>query len=207
MAIDLIDQVNRDYRIIDHWTLGGGTAMMLQIDHRQSHDVDIFLDDRQLLPYLDLAKQDFTLAITPSGYHSDGAGFQKIVFDGIGEIDFIVGSSLTDGSAFKRGVKGRVVLIETVPEIVCKKVFHRGAQIRPRDIFDIAAACRTQQVEVVAALSQFKSKVGRTIASIHSSDRGYIDAVMSDLQIKPGYESLKADAVDIALEALNEALG
>jgi hypothetical protein len=32
---------------------GGGTAMMLQIDHRESHDVDIFLTDPQLLASLD----------------------------------------------------------------------------------------------------------------------------------------------------------
>jgi hypothetical protein len=29
--------------LTDHWTLGGGTAMMLQIDHRESHDVDVSL--------------------------------------------------------------------------------------------------------------------------------------------------------------------
>jgi len=31
--------------MIDSWTFGGGTALMLQIDHRESFDVDIFLDD------------------------------------------------------------------------------------------------------------------------------------------------------------------
>ncbi|WP_457663786.1 hypothetical protein [Sinorhizobium medicae] len=30
---------------------------MLQIDHRESFDVDIFLDDPQLLPYLNPKKQ------------------------------------------------------------------------------------------------------------------------------------------------------
>jgi hypothetical protein len=206
MAIELIDQVNRDYQIIDHWTLGGGTAMMLRIDHRESHDVDIFLDDHQLLPYLDLAKQDFTFAIAPSDYRSDGSGFQKIAFDGIGEIDFIVCASLTDKPASRQSVKGREVLIETIPEIICKKVFYRGAQIRPRDIFDIAAACRTQRRQVVAALSHHKPKVEQAIAQIINSDRHYIDAVIADLQIKPGYANLKSDATAFALEALNEAL-
>jgi hypothetical protein len=153
MTVDLIDQVNRHHNIIGHWTLVGGTAMMLQIDHRESHDVDIFLDDYQLLPYLDLGKQDFKFAIAPSDYHGDGTGFQKIVFDGIGEIDFIVCGPLTDKPEFQRIIEGREILVETVPEIICKKVFHRGTQIRPRDIFDIAAACRTQRREVVAALS------------------------------------------------------
>jgi hypothetical protein len=29
--------------------LGGGTAMMMQIDHRSSRDIDIFVSDPQLL--------------------------------------------------------------------------------------------------------------------------------------------------------------
>ena len=49
----MIRQVNAEQKIIDHWTFGGGTALMLQIDHRESDDVDIFLPDPQLLPFLD----------------------------------------------------------------------------------------------------------------------------------------------------------
>jgi hypothetical protein len=51
VACALIRQVNSKERVIDHWTFGGGTAMMLQIDHRESHDVDIILFDPQLLPF------------------------------------------------------------------------------------------------------------------------------------------------------------
>lgn len=43
----MIRQVNAEQNIIDGWTFGGGTAMMLQIDHRISQDVDIFLPDPQ----------------------------------------------------------------------------------------------------------------------------------------------------------------
>jgi hypothetical protein len=55
VACELIDQVNTPYKILDRWSFGGGTAMMLQIDHRESHDIDIFLNDPQLLPYLNPA--------------------------------------------------------------------------------------------------------------------------------------------------------
>lgn len=48
IARSLIRQVNSEQVIIDHWTFGGGTAMMLQIDHRESYDIDIFLSDPQL---------------------------------------------------------------------------------------------------------------------------------------------------------------
>ena len=75
IACALIRQVNSKQILIDHWTFGGGTAMMLQIDHRESHDVDIFLNDPQLLPLLDPQKRDFQFEILPSGYNGDGARF------------------------------------------------------------------------------------------------------------------------------------
>jgi hypothetical protein len=52
VACALIQQVNSEQEIIDYWTFGGGTAMMLQIDHRESRDVDFFLRDPQFLPSL-----------------------------------------------------------------------------------------------------------------------------------------------------------
>ena len=68
MACSLIRQVNSEQSIIDSWSLGGGTAMMLQIDHRESHDVDIFLPDPQFLSYLDPKLHDFKFEIFPADH-------------------------------------------------------------------------------------------------------------------------------------------
>jgi len=46
--------------------------MMLQIDHRESRDVDIFLQDAQQLPFLDPQKRDFEFEIQPAAYEGDG---------------------------------------------------------------------------------------------------------------------------------------
>jgi hypothetical protein len=81
VACGLIRQVNSKTPISDHWTFGGGTAMMLQIDHRESRDVDIFLDDPQLLPFFDPQKQDFKFDILPSDYGGDGTKFLKLTFN------------------------------------------------------------------------------------------------------------------------------
>ncbi|MFG3756635.1 nucleotidyl transferase AbiEii/AbiGii toxin family protein, partial [Klebsiella pneumoniae] len=51
IARALIRQVNAEHVVIDSWSLGGGTAMMLQLDHRDSQDIDIFLPDAQLLSF------------------------------------------------------------------------------------------------------------------------------------------------------------
>jgi hypothetical protein len=64
----MIEQVNSEQHIIDHWTFGGGTAMMLQIDHRESRDIDIFLPDAQFLAFLDPQKRDFDLEVSASDY-------------------------------------------------------------------------------------------------------------------------------------------
>jgi len=68
--------------------------MMLQIAHRDSFDVDIFLDDPQLLPYLDPARNDFDFKMIPDAYSGDGTQYLKIAYAEPGEIDFIVGQSL-----------------------------------------------------------------------------------------------------------------
>lgn len=39
-------------------TLGGGTALMLQIGHRDSRDIDLFLPDPQLLGWIAAALAD-----------------------------------------------------------------------------------------------------------------------------------------------------
>jgi len=54
-AFGILDHVNRDFDIVDTWSFGGGTAMMIQIDHRESHDVDLFLDDPQQQPTTETA--------------------------------------------------------------------------------------------------------------------------------------------------------
>lgn len=103
-ACHIIDQANSEITLIDSWTFGGGTALMLQIDHRESFDVDIFLDDPQLLPYLNPRTQGYTLDINPDGYETDGSRTLKIVFENVGEIDFICAPRLTDNPTVKAAV-------------------------------------------------------------------------------------------------------
>jgi len=140
IAYDLIQQVNSEQLIIDDWTLGGGTAMMLQIDHRESQDIDIFLSDPQVLPFLDPQKRDFHLRVPPIAYRGDGVQFLKLAFGALGNIDFIVAPALTRSSTTETTVDGKSVSLETVPEIITKKIFYRGSNPKPRDIFDVAAA-------------------------------------------------------------------
>ena len=61
IAADLIDQLREKAGGFEfEWSFGGGTAMMIQINHRESHDVDIFLDDPQLLGFIDPSKSQLS---------------------------------------------------------------------------------------------------------------------------------------------------
>ena len=84
VAMCVIDQANaRGIDMVD-WTFGGGTALMLQIAHRKSHDIDLFVTDPQYLPFLNPQFQEYDLPLTPNDYELEGRHALKIVFDGIG---------------------------------------------------------------------------------------------------------------------------
>ncbi|MBP1888104.1 hypothetical protein [Sinorhizobium mexicanum] len=132
---------------------------MLQTDHRESFDVDIFLDDPQLLPCLNPKTQGYALDINPHSYESDESRTLKIVFEHVGEIYFICAPSLTDNPTLKTDVRSRDVLLETPAEIIAKKIYYRGAAMQPRDMFEIACVVKTHGVEYLKeALTPFRDK-------------------------------------------------
>ncbi len=136
--------------------------MMIQISHRESHDIDIFLDDPQLLGVIDPSRSRLRFDVVPSDYHGDGLRFQKFVFESVGEIDFIVAGALTRNPFQMREVEGWAVQLATIPEIIAKKVYYRGSEAKPRDIFDMAAAARFQLEPMVIARRAFPAQVSRT---------------------------------------------
>lgn len=176
--------------------------MMLQIDHRESHDVDIFLPDAQFLAFLDPKLHDFEFEITPSDYTGDGAGFIKLAFDRIGEIDFIVGHALTATPTTKRRVEGEDVDLDTVIEIIAKKIHYRGASVKPRDIFDIAAAAKRDRDPIVSALRAYKGDVARTLLAIDRLNPDFVRATIAELAIKDQFKPIADTALHDAKELL-----
>lgn len=201
-ACTLIRQVNAEQTVINHWTFGGGTAMMLQIAHRESHDIDIFLPDPQLLAYLDPQKRDFELDIKPSDYDGDGVKFLKLAFKDIGQIDFIVGPSLTSSPTSRRTIEGEIVDLETIPEIITKKIFYRGSSIRPRDIFDIAAAAETNADPVIEALRSRPNEVANTLLALDRLNPAFVNAAIADLAISDAYRPIAKTAIERARAVL-----
>ena len=178
---------------------------MLQIDHRESHDIDLFLDDPQLMPFLNPETQDFDLSLRPSSYTSDGTQSLKIVFDGVGEIDVICCGWLTDDFAEKKEINGHQILLEKPSEIIAKKVFHRGRNLQPRDMFDIAAVLQVYGDDyVINALSAFPKEAGlaQDIAEKMSSELA--QGVLAGLTVRDTFSDLIGTAQKSTIEILSK---
>ncbi|TYC91536.1 MULTISPECIES: nucleotidyl transferase AbiEii/AbiGii toxin family protein [Novosphingobium] len=189
------------------WSFGGGTALMLQIDHRESHDVDLFLDDPQVLPFLNPITQDYTIDREPDDYEVDGARMIKLIYDDVGEIDFICCADITENSAKSTEIRGVKVKLETPAEIVGKKVFYRGASLQPRDMFDIAAVAQALGTEyVLGALQEAGADKCKTaLAAAHRFDADAAYKVISRLMHRESTKDLVPSARQTTIDLLTQA--
>ncbi|WP_051070947.1 hypothetical protein [Mesorhizobium sp. STM 4661] len=130
----------------------------------------------------------------------DGRRFQEFAFEGIGEIDFIVAGALTTAPYENRVVEGRTVRLETSPEIIAKNVYYRGSEANPHDIFDIAAAARSQLGELSTPCA-LPEQVARTRERMKKAQPGIRRPRIAQLMITPDYEASAADSLDAALAA------
>ncbi len=207
MAMAIIDQANAQGIGMNSWSFGGGTALMLQINHRESHDIDLFIEDAQYLPYLNPETQDYDLALAPSDYETDGTRALKIVFDGVGEIDFICCDPVTETPFTKAEIRGRNVRLETPAEILAKKVVFRGSQLQPRDMFDIAAVAQAMGTAyVVEACSTFPDACREALRVTENMNPRLVDAVTEKLLVSEGFLGLQGRAQMIATEILTAAI-
>jgi hypothetical protein len=202
IARALIRQVNSEQSVIDHWTFGGGTAMMLQIGHRESQDVDIFLSDPQWLSFFDPQKHDFQFEIRPTDYDGDGSRFQRLAFKEIGKIDFIIARAMTPVPTTQATIEGETTLLETIPEIIAKKICYRGSSIKPRDIFDVAAAAERHADAVIQALRSYPAEVKTALAVIDRLNPDFVNRAIAQLAITDNFRPIAQTALQRANDLL-----
>ena len=136
-----------------HWTFGGGTVLMLRIGHRQSKDIDLFVTDPQYLGYVNPRLSDVAEQVSTD--YEEHAEFIKF-FLPKGEIDIVVGSSLTKPAFDRITYAGRKIKLETCAEIIAKKMWHRGNQAKARDLFDLCAVALAEPEAIKIAAPFFK---------------------------------------------------
>lgn len=113
--------------------------------------------------------------------------------------------NLTADPTIERDVEGIRTSLETVPEIVTKKVYFRGAHIKPRDIFDIAAAGSQCEDELISALSRYPTEVNATLAAMEKLNPEFVNGAISQLMIKEEFEGLAGLSIEKARSLLTKA--
>jgi predicted nucleotidyltransferase component of viral defense system len=188
------------------WSFGGGTALMLQYQHRNSHDIDIFLPDPQWIGILHPERND-----TVEGMISDyamGPTWLKLVIDepeARGEIDFIVAPPLTMHPFMSQTIRGIRVLVETPVEIVAKKLRYRGGVLRSRDLFDIAVVSRAEPVALWANRTAWQPMVNTIAARLEQLKTRYrLDA--PHLDVLPAGEPFREAAWSIVHQVIDRQL-
>ena len=180
--------------------------MMLQIGHRESYDIDLFIDDPQVLPYLNPSTQGYILELNPDEYKTDGVRSLKMAFSGVGEIDFICAPSLTKDPFTQREVRGVQLDIETPGEIIAKKIHYRGGSLQPRDIFDLACVAKFYGDEyVIEILSPLKDKVGIALGVAERMEPDFAKGIIKQLQIRTEYQGILEIAHERTIAILKAA--
>lgn len=131
VAHAIVSEVERDVGLPMAAVLGGGTRLMLALNHRISHDIDLFITDVQFIGHLSPRLND-RVAERTTDYDEDHASL-KLRFED-GEIDFIAAAPL-----LKHPVEFVTDIdfgLDSVAEVLAKKLYYRGWALTPRDLFD-----------------------------------------------------------------------
>ncbi|MCF6096420.1 nucleotidyl transferase AbiEii/AbiGii toxin family protein [Thermovorax subterraneus] len=139
----------------NEWSFGGGSALSLYYNHRESFDVDIFLTDAQHLLLVTPRLNSYIEGIKD---YTEMSNFVKLKMDE-GEIDFILAPHLTEDWYVEKEILGRKVQVETPWEIVIKKLFYRPESLKVRDVVDTAVVLRNEWCKMLEKSIILTSKV------------------------------------------------
>jgi len=120
------------------WSWGGGTALAIyHLQHRISFDIDIFVSDPQYFAFL-----------SPKWFIEDTKNFHYDYQELAHHIRLSTRSGIKTDFLYLISMPSKNDLLETgfdfyvdtIEEIIAKKLRYRFGEVRSRDIFDIAAA-------------------------------------------------------------------
>jgi hypothetical protein len=130
------------------WSFGGGTVLMLRLNHRHSKDIDLFVPDPQYLGHVSPRLSDVAEAVTTE--YQEAAEFTKLLLPD-GEIDFVVGTPLTDAPWDEVLYGVRTIRVESCAEVIAKKMHFRGKSAKARDLFDLCAVSELEPESIPLA--------------------------------------------------------
>jgi hypothetical protein len=197
-ALTIIDSVAQSGYPLEDWTFGGGTVLMRRHHHRFSKDVDIFIPDPQYLNHLTPRLNNEVEILT--SHYIEQQGSLKLIFPE-GEIDFVVGGSLTPTPTAVEMLFSRGINVETSTEIIAKKVWHRGADFTARDIFDLAMVAEKEPMALVSIKPILQGRGDLILARIgkYGNDLRETFAALETIDYRRSFD----ECVEIAKKALS----
>ena len=96
-------------------------------------------------------------------------------------------------------------MLEKPSEIIAKKVFHRGWNLQPRDMFDIAAVRQVYGDEyVIKALSAFPKKVVLAHGVAEKLSPDLAQGILSGLTVREDFSDVIKTAQTSTIEILSK---
>lgn len=184
------------------WTFGGGTVLMLRLNHRYSRDIDLFVPDPQYLGHVTPRLSDAAENLTTE--YIEAAGYVKLLMP-TGEIDIVVCESLTNQPWEMVAHRGRQIRVETNAEILAKKMYHRGNLAKARDLFDLCAVADLDPVSVEQA-APFLTRYGDLFIAQLKANAGYIEEDFAQIQ-RSGYKRPFEECLTLAESIIDAAMG
>jgi len=205
------------HKLADISALGGGTALAAYYwNHRYSTDIDIFTH----------SKQDISLIFRPSkwdkkfkflmqslGYKSSKIHpiYTEFVLEDNFKMQFLSVEDRTDNPYNKVSLWGMDLLVESVEEIIAKKIYFRSHKGNVRDIFDIAIAINKDS----AILNKLNIPIEKieellqTISIIHEDSKLLEEYVyeISLMNPNPEYKDIAIHGIEYLKSFLESYLG
>ncbi len=177
------------------WTFGGGTSLMLRYNHRESKDIDIFLDDVQRLSFLSPRLND---AVEDSvEEHAEQSNFVRLVFDR-GEVDFICARQISSCGPTLETICGFDAHVESPIEIIAKKIHYRADEFTPRDVFDLATVYKAERRALLNESGCFSDNFGKLAARVDKLHvTGMLDEYYAEMSILQGGKRIRGQEMDL----------
>lgn len=164
--------------LTDVTSLGGGTALASYYwNHRYSTDIDIFIygeEDKKHLLKESTWSEEVKTTMESIGYKGNFRShpiYSEIVIDEDCKIQFFDVVKKSYNPYQKVQLWGHELLIDTVEEIIAKKIYYRADKGNSRDLFDIAIAFH-KEPDILTKTLLKKDKVitlFETVSNIYSN--------------------------------------
>jgi predicted nucleotidyltransferase component of viral defense system len=179
------------------WSFGGGTALSLfYFQHRRSYDIDIFINDPQYFPFLSPKWFIDESSDFEPDYHELAHHISLKTVTGI-KTDIFLSPRMTHDRPILKQFSDIACYVDSVSEIIAKKLRCRISTMRVRDIFDIAVAVQKKPTilkdlwndKVITAdeLFEWQSRLKKTDSAI------YLERIKITAPY-PEYRELSAEA-------------